>query len=268
MRHKKADDWFPFWIDKWFFGSTKLEFSPAERSVWIDLIALSKKDSGFIRANVGVPYPRKQLAGLFVVPLNLLNKTIDKSIQSKKLEQLEDGTLFVLSTKKYAISDRHKRRLEAAIMAENKDIVAEITALNIEKNIDTIREEKRTPPTPSFFSLEEVKSACILNGIPESNAQSYFDQYNSQGWKKANDQLITNLQSHIAKRWSKEKQCWDFDESSGGADKSFGKCCYYHGSTACCETGTGPTKFVWRENKPFGRVNCYDQWVKRGRLEK
>lgn len=62
------------------------------------------------------------------------------------------------------------------------------------------------------YTLQQVKDACIMNCIPESNAQSYFDQYNSQGWKKGNGQLITNLQSHIAKRWLKSKQCWDFDE--------------------------------------------------------
>ena len=63
------------------------------------------------------------------------------------------------------------------------------------------------------WNLQDVKHACILNQIPESNAQSYYDQYNSQNWCKANGQPITNLQSHIAKRWNKKKQCWDFDES-------------------------------------------------------
>jgi len=62
------------------------------------------------------------------------------------------------------------------------------------------------------FTIQQVKDACIMNGIPETNAQSYYDQYSSQGWKKANGQPITNLQSHMAKRWNKAKQCWDFDE--------------------------------------------------------
>lgn len=67
-------------------------------------------------------------------------------------------------------------------------------------------------PTTIMYTLQQVKDSCILNGVPESNAQSYFDQYNSQDWKKGNGQPITNLQSHIAKRWLKSKQCWDFDE--------------------------------------------------------
>jgi hypothetical protein len=68
------------------------------------------------------------------------------------------------------------------------------------------------------YAIQQVKDACVMNGIPDSNAQSYFDQYNSQGWVKANGQVIMNLQSHIAKRWNKAKQCWDFDLKQGKAD--------------------------------------------------
>lgn len=155
MRNKKGDDWFPFYIDKWFFGSTKYEFTPAERSVWVDLMALSKKDGGYIRANVGCPYSSKQLAGLFIVPVKLLNKTIAKALEVGKLRKLEDGTYYVASTKKYTISERHKRRLKNQMMAAETDIESEPADslfkegekdVDIEKDKEGEKKEENKPP--------------------------------------------------------------------------------------------------------------------------
>jgi hypothetical protein len=109
------------------------------------------------------------------------------------------------------------------------------------------------------YTLQQVKDACVLNSIPESAAQSYFDNYNSQGWLKANKLPITNLQSHVAKRWSKSKQCWDFDEKKD--DKANPNFCYLHKSSGCKEG----KNFVWRQSKPFGSVYCYEEWVKKGK---
>jgi hypothetical protein len=84
----------------------------------------------------------------------------------------------------------------------------------------TRRNTSATLLNESIFEIEDCKNACFRNGIPESNAQSYFDQYASQGWKKGNGQLITNLQSHMAKRWNKARQCWDFDEGKKETGKT------------------------------------------------
>jgi len=71
-----------------------------------------------------------------------------------------------------------------------------------------------------IYTLEQCKDACIMNGIPEINAESYYNQYASQGWKKGNGQVITNLQAHMAKRWNRGKNCWDFDEGKGKQQKT------------------------------------------------
>lgn len=134
MRNKKGDDWFPFYVDKWLFGSTRIEFSHAERAIWIDLLTLSKKDSGFIRANEGIPYPLEQLAGMFRASKRLVSTTIAKAISHKKLDQLKDGTLFVVSTEKYTISDRHKRRLNPALMSAEPDAATEKPDTNNKNN--------------------------------------------------------------------------------------------------------------------------------------
>ena len=81
MKKRKVDPWFPFGIDKWLFGSTRIELEPDERGVFVDLMALSKKDEGYIRANEGVPYLENQLCGLLNIKPELLNRTIKKCIK-------------------------------------------------------------------------------------------------------------------------------------------------------------------------------------------
>jgi hypothetical protein len=114
MEKRQPDVWYPFFIDKWLFGSTRIELEPDERGVWVDLMTLSKKDNGYIRANVGVPYLESQLSGLLNIPPELLKRTIEKCLSKKvnKLRKEKDGTLYVLSTENYQLSSRHKRRIK------------------------------------------------------------------------------------------------------------------------------------------------------------
>jgi len=104
--------WIPFWVDKWIFGSTRLELKPDERSVWLDLLALASKNDGFIRANEETSYPKEQLAGLLVISIELLERTINKCLQNDKIAILKNGTMKITNWEKYSLSKRHRRRFE------------------------------------------------------------------------------------------------------------------------------------------------------------
>jgi len=113
MKKRTGDDWFPFWIDKWLLGSTRDELTIEQCAVWVDFLALSYKDEGYIRANEGIPYPIKRLSGLLNRPIKLIQQTIDRCLEPKinKLRLESDGTLYVISHPEYELSKRHKRRL-------------------------------------------------------------------------------------------------------------------------------------------------------------
>jgi len=143
MRNKIAPNWFPFWIDKWLFGSTRLELSPAERGIFIDLMALAQKDGGYIRANTGVPYRLEQLAGFLCLDKALLEKTIERCIEVGKLERLGDGTLRLVSFEKYITSERHRRRLNADMMAEKADAMSSQPAISETKRNETKGKDTR-----------------------------------------------------------------------------------------------------------------------------
>jgi len=116
--------WFPWWPDKWIFGSVRIECTPAERGIWVDLLSLASKDDGHIRANEGTPYPLQQLAGMLILPEDDLKDAIDKFIKSKKLTKNKNGTLYITKWDKYQFSERHKRRIESE-MSEKTDTMAD-----------------------------------------------------------------------------------------------------------------------------------------------
>lgn len=131
MRHSKSEvkKWFPLWIDSWLFGSMRHEFAPHHdlRAIFLDLLALSKKDNGFIRANEQTPYPPEQLAGMFCVPIDRLKLCIEKSIETGKLTEISPGIYFVTKHDDYELTERHKRRFsnELEEKSENTDTMSE-----------------------------------------------------------------------------------------------------------------------------------------------
>ena len=180
--------WFPWWPDKWIFGSVRIECTPAERGIWVDLLSLASKDDGHIRANEETPYPLQQLAGMLIIPEDELEAAINKFIETEKLTKAKTGTLYITKWDKYQFSDRHKRRLEGE-MSDETDIVSddedailnkstlednklnnnerEILNLlkavknynfNFEKDIEHIR--KLFVEFPKVNILEEVKNKC------------------------------------------------------------------------------------------------------------
>ena len=120
MRHRKPMDWFPVWIDKWLFGSTRLELTHTQRALWLDLLALSAKDKGYIRANETTPYPLKQLAGFLMVDEKTLAETIERCIQVGKLERLENDILRVTKFDEFQLSDRWKREIKKKVKRTSK----------------------------------------------------------------------------------------------------------------------------------------------------
>jgi len=102
--------WFPLWIDKWLWGSTRHELNHEERAIFVDLLALAAKDDGFIRANETTPYPIEQLAGMLQASKELVSNTISKCIKYGKLIEKE-GIYFVNNWNEYRLSQRHKKRV-------------------------------------------------------------------------------------------------------------------------------------------------------------
>ena len=112
MKDKQTQMWIPLYVDKWIFGSTRIELEPAERGVFIDLMVLAAKDDGYVRANETTPYLSVQIAGLLNIPVELLQSTIAKCLHFGKFEEPESGIYRLCKWDDYQLSDDYKHRLE------------------------------------------------------------------------------------------------------------------------------------------------------------
>jgi len=125
MKERYSKDWIPFWVDKWIFGSMRIECSIEERAIWIDLLCIAAKDEGYIRANEETPYLIQQLAGILVIEEKLLKNTIEKLIKIRKLKRLKNNTLMIAKWDKYQFSERHKRRFNNKEKEEHEEAFKE-----------------------------------------------------------------------------------------------------------------------------------------------
>jgi uncharacterized phage protein (TIGR02220 family) len=194
-------DWIPLWVDKWIFGTTRIELRPDERSVWVDLMALAAKDNGFIRANVGVEYPIQQLAGLLCITEELLKRAIEKCLAVKKLESCGNGAGYYLPNwGEYQLSDRHKRRFKQNIQEENGIMSAktDIVAENENKS-GSIGEDIKKRIGKDILSSK-------LDSIPFSKIISYLNQKTGKNFSSK----AKGHRGHIRARWNEGKREEDF----------------------------------------------------------
>jgi len=177
LKKRVSDNiWFPFWIDKWLLGSIRIEFEPAERSIWVDLLCMAAKDDGFIRANEEMPYPMEQLAGFLIVPVDLLRTFIDKAINKNKLTKLDNGTLYVTTWEKYQFTDRYKRMFRKSGTGVPK-IGSYIKSNHIKSNHNTTQHTSSSASLPPHkrISFDFEKGEFV--GIIEEDWKRWNERY-------------------------------------------------------------------------------------------
>ncbi len=145
--------WFPWWPDKWIFGSIRIEFTPAERGIWVDLLSLASKDDGHIRANEETPYPIQQISGMLVIPERKLKDAIEKFIKKEKLTRLKTGTLYVTKWEKYQFGERHRRRIKAQMSGKSAVAAGKKAPILKDSIKKKIKRKKKIEYTPAFLSF-------------------------------------------------------------------------------------------------------------------
>lgn len=200
--------WYPLWIDKWLWGSTRLELILTDkntgefldlRGIYLDLLTLSKKDGGFIRANQTTPYPHTQLAGMFGVPIEKLDLCINICLDPRvdKLRETSPGIYFIPSTADYELTERHKRRFETNLdkMSTTEDIMSANTDTMSEKAvtiIDKRREENK---------IGKDNKSTREEGKPKDSFSSQ-----DQEQDETSRQLVHNLRMQFEKDHNSEDQ--------------------------------------------------------------
>jgi len=211
--HDDSMQWFPLWVDKWIFGSTRIEFQPDERAVWVDLMAIAAKDNGHIRANPTTPYPLRQLAGLFCITEELLQRTIQRCLETNKLEenfitsqpkskigQSDEEKVFVgyriVNWEVFQLSGRHKRRFQ--IMSSKADTMSK-KADTMSKKADTMSKKADTMSKKADTRVEKRRE----NNIKEDNRRKGEEEIIER--RKTTLPLDFKISDRV-KIWAKEKK--------------------------------------------------------------
>jgi hypothetical protein len=81
-------DWFKMHSRGWLTGSIRAQLTPAERSVWADLLAMANESRvrGIVCRAKGIPYTREYIAGFLGITVELLNSTIDKCLKDENAD--------------------------------------------------------------------------------------------------------------------------------------------------------------------------------------
>jgi hypothetical protein len=184
---KSKDDaqrWFPFWVDKWLFGSTRIELTPDQRGVWLDLMALGAKDNGYVRANPETAYLPRQLSAFLNISEELLLSTIERCVEVGKLSKNETpGIYYIKNWGEFQFCDRWKREFQHVLNKKQSSIKTEgysekeglIVKDSIVKNS---REEGNTTSSIfyecEFFKISNPHHEELLKEFPLIN---YLDLY-------------------------------------------------------------------------------------------
>ena len=214
--------WFPFWVDKWIFGSMRIEFKPVERAIWIDLLALAAKDNGYIRANKETPYLDEQLAGLLVYDINDFKNAVEKFVEKKKLTRDNNGILYVTNWEKYTFSNSYKRNLKYRIeKIKTKNVTNIMDSVSSETDSVSSETDSVTHETDSVTHetddvthvTDDVTHNITEHNITEHNIYSLAPTYNKKLKIEFDfqEKEFKNIQEKDIKGWESAYPACDID---------------------------------------------------------
>ena len=90
-------EWFKLHSRGWLTGSIRVQLTPEERSVWVDLLAMASESRvrGVICRAEGIPYEREYIAQYLGIPIDLLNNTIEICAKDMNPNDLNIARLIV-----------------------------------------------------------------------------------------------------------------------------------------------------------------------------
>jgi len=116
MRGQQKMTWVKLYITGWLHGSIRYQLEPDERGVWADLIAMAGQclSGGTICDNGGVAFPRQYIANQLNIPLELLERTIEKCKKEGRIHE-NKGVIIIANWSAYQSEyERQKKYRQSA----------------------------------------------------------------------------------------------------------------------------------------------------------
>ena len=116
-----ARKWIKLWVSESLRGTTRFDFTSEERGTWYDLLAMAgdSRQDGFIAPGEDRGYPSEWIAATLNIPVELLKRTVDKCVKSKRLELTPKGIRILNWSKYQSEYDRQKKYREVKNESRN-----------------------------------------------------------------------------------------------------------------------------------------------------
>jgi len=110
--HQPRRRWIKLWTQETLHGTTCKELEPDERTVWFEALCAAGDSikPGFICLTEDMGFSDKQLANLFKVPVELLQRALLKleSESINKIKRNHDGIIEICNWERYQSDERRE----------------------------------------------------------------------------------------------------------------------------------------------------------------
>lgn len=154
------------WTRGWLTGSIRFDLTPAQRSVFLDLLALARESRNppWIQANENMAYPHEWLANQLNIPLSLLEETLRLCVEHGRITENHNG-IKILKFEMYQGEDYKK-------------------ATETHKGSSLKHDQIDDPNFGKIASIYE-ENIGILTPIIGQELQTIADQYPTEWFEKA-----------------------------------------------------------------------------------
>ena len=105
--------WFKLYAHPWINGSIRSELTSAERSVWLDFLALatSNRPPGCISFNETTAMPVRRIAALLNISVALVKRSMDKFTTQGRITVDDAGIIHLTNWAAYQFSDYDRQKV-------------------------------------------------------------------------------------------------------------------------------------------------------------
>ena len=136
--------WVKLYTSEWIDGSIRIDLTPAERSMWADLLVLAglSRREGYIERSQGIPFTVQDIASRCVVDISLVNSTIEKCKKEGRITIDEANTIIITNWEKYQFVPDGKSHM--AETKEERKLRELRTLLRLQRNYPEMAITERT----------------------------------------------------------------------------------------------------------------------------
>jgi len=207
------------------------------RLVWITLLAMADKDGKVFGSRGGIAYQARVTQGRCLDALKVLSEPDEDSRtpdhEGRRIFPIEGGFQLVnyqkyreLGQTEAAREYFRMKKQESRCQRHVKDTVVLPASASASESVLEKSEKPFTRPT-----LEQVKLVAAKAGLPDIEADKFFDHYESNGWKVGRNPM-RSLGSAIAnwkRNWQTGTYANNTTNGSKGVDRNKGT---YNAGTA------------------------------------